>query len=119
MISMDGSVVPQFGRGGAGGALDRGLGCKCPSRAPPGGRLRGRANPDSGRITHVVRLVFANQEVSLAEALLARHLESNVLGEAFTENSFVIEPVHYLQLLDPRLIDRHVHAVLALIGDHI
>ena len=30
-------------------------------------------------------------------------------GEAVTENSFVIEPVHDMQLLDPGLIGRHVH----------
>jgi DNA polymerase-3 subunit gamma/tau len=47
-----------------------------------------------------VRLVFSNEEAQAAEGLLARHLESNVLGDDFTEDSFVIERVHHLSLLD-------------------
>ncbi|TMQ68022.1 MAG: alpha/beta fold hydrolase [Candidatus Eisenbacteria bacterium] len=64
-----------------------------------------------------VRLVFSNEEAAAAEALLARHLESNVLGDDFTEDSFVIEPVHHLGLLDPALISRHVEDVLASTED--
>jgi serine/threonine protein kinase len=60
-----------------------------------------------------VRLVFSNEEAAPAEKLLARHLESNVLGEDFTEDSFVIEPVHHMALLDPALISRHVEEMLA------
>jgi len=60
-----------------------------------------------------VRLVFSNEEAVAAEALLARHLEDNVLGDDFTEESFVIERVHHLALLDPALIARHVDEVLA------
>lgn len=60
-----------------------------------------------------VRLVFSKQEADAAEALLARHLESNALGDDFTEDSFVIEPGHHLGLLDPGLILRHVDSVLA------
>jgi pimeloyl-ACP methyl ester carboxylesterase len=65
----------------------------------------------------VVRLVFSNEEAAAAEALLARHLESNVLGDDFTEDSFVIEPVHHLGLLDPALISRHVEQVFALLEE--
>ena len=60
-----------------------------------------------------VRLVFSNEEAAAAEALLARHLESNVLGNDFTEDSFVFERVHHLGLLDPDLISRHVEEVIA------
>jgi pimeloyl-ACP methyl ester carboxylesterase len=60
-----------------------------------------------------VRLVFSNEEAAAAEALLARHLESNVLGDDFSEDSFVIEPVHHIALLDPDLVMRHIDAVLA------
>ncbi len=60
-----------------------------------------------------VRLVFSNEEAPAAEALLARHLENNVLGDDFTEDSFVIERVHHLALLDRDLIARHVDEVLA------
>ncbi len=64
-----------------------------------------------------VRLVFSNEEAVAAEALLARHLETNVLGDAFTEESFAIERVHHLALLDPQLIARHVGEMLGSIGD--
>src|SRR5439155_25703303 len=62
-----------------------------------------------------VRLVFSNEEAAAAEALLARHLESNVLGDDFTENSFTIERVHHLALLDPALVSRHVEDVFGSI----
>jgi len=45
--------------------------------------------------------------------MLARHLESNVLGDEFTEDSFVIERVHHMRLLDPGLIVRHIESMLA------
>ena len=48
-----------------------------------------------------------------AEALLTRHLETNVLGDVSTEDSFVVEPVHHISLLDPELISRHIEAALA------
>ncbi|HEV2104930.1 MAG TPA: alpha/beta fold hydrolase, partial [Candidatus Eisenbacteria bacterium] len=59
-----------------------------------------------------VRLVFSNEEAAAAEALLARHLEENVLGDDFVENSFTIERVHHLALLDFALITRQVEDVL-------
>jgi hypothetical protein len=55
-----------------------------------------------------VRLVFSREEQDDAETLIARHLENNVLGDAFTVDSLVIEPVSHLGLLDPDLIARHV-----------
>ena len=61
-----------------------------------------------------VRLVFSNEEAAAAEALLARHLESNVLGNDFTADSFVFERVHHLALLDPELMSRHVEQMIAL-----
>jgi hypothetical protein len=63
----------------------------------------------------VVRLVFARGEQEQVEALLSRHLETNVLGDEFTEDSLVIEPVHRLAMLDPALIAPHVAGVLAAI----
>ena len=59
-----------------------------------------------------VRLVFSNEEADDAEALLARHLEKNVLGDGFREDAFVIEPVHHMGLLDPGLILGHVERVV-------
>jgi pimeloyl-ACP methyl ester carboxylesterase len=60
-----------------------------------------------------LRLVFSSQEARAAEALLARHLESNVPGDDFTEDSFVFERVHHLGLLDPDLMSRHVEEMIA------
>src|SRR5262249_55935991 len=68
------------------------------------------------RVPHV-RLVFSNEEAVAAEALLARHLESNVLGDDFTEKSFTIERVHHLALLDFGLITREVENVFGSIRD--
>ena len=65
----------------------------------------------------VVRLVFSDQEAGPAERLLARHLEDNTLGDAFTEDSFVTERVHHLKLLDPSLIQRHIEGVLRALDD--
>lgn len=59
-----------------------------------------------------VRMVFSHTEADAARALLARHLECDVLGDAFTEDSFVFEPVHHVELTDPDLIARHLAAVL-------
>jgi pimeloyl-ACP methyl ester carboxylesterase len=64
-----------------------------------------------------VRLVFSNEEAAAAEGLLTRHLENNVLGDDFTGESFAIERVHHLALLDPVLIARHVDDVLASLED--
>jgi len=52
-----------------------------------------------------------------AEALLARHLDQNVLGDEFSERSFVIEHVHHVELSDPGLITRHLDAILEEISD--
>jgi pimeloyl-ACP methyl ester carboxylesterase len=68
------------------------------------------------RVPHV-RLVFSNEEAAAAEALLARHLESNVLGDDFTEKTFSIERVHHLALLDFGLITRLVDEVFGSIVD--
>ncbi len=59
-----------------------------------------------------VRLVFSDQEAGPAEALLARHLEQNVLGDEFSEDSYLIEPVHHAALLEAGLVRRHVESVL-------
>jgi pimeloyl-ACP methyl ester carboxylesterase len=63
------------------------------------------------RVPHL-RLVFSNEESAAAEALLGRHLESNVLGDDFVESSFVFEPVHHLGLLEPERLLGHVEALL-------
>src|SRR5439155_17088249 len=69
--------------------------------------------PSAKRRVPQVRLVFSNEEAAAAEALLARHLESNVLGDDFTENSFTIERVHHLALLDLALVSRRLDPLAA------
>ena len=65
----------------------------------------------------VVRMVFGAEETDAAEALLARHLDDNVLGDDFAADSFAIEPVHHLTLLEPERIQRHIAAVFEAL-DH-
>lgn len=64
-----------------------------------------------------VRFVFSDEEAGPAEALLARHLERNVLGDTFTESSYVIEPVHHVALLEPDLVARHIESVLVQLAE--
>ena len=60
-----------------------------------------------------VRFVFSNEEAAPAEAILSRHLEQNVLGDRFTEESYVTEPVRHGQLPDPSIANRYVESVVA------
>jgi len=60
-----------------------------------------------------VRFVFSDAEAGPAEAVLARHLEQNVLGDRFTESSYVTEPVSHAQLCEPVLANRYVESVVA------
>jgi len=60
-----------------------------------------------------VRFVFSNEEAAPAEAVLARHLEQNVLGDRFTEDSYVTEPVAHGRLPEPALVNRYVESVIA------
>ncbi len=64
-----------------------------------------------------VRIVFSNEEAGLAEALLERHLEANVLGDDYFERSYVIEPTHHLALFEPELVARHVEDALAQLAE--
>lgn len=59
-----------------------------------------------------VRVVFSQQEREPAEELLARHLDQNILGDAFTDQSFAIEPVHHIDLIRPDLVSKHLEALL-------
>ena len=60
-----------------------------------------------------VRFVFSNEEAGPAEAVLARHLEQNVLGDRFTEDSYVTEPVAHGRLPEPAIVNRYVESVVA------
>jgi hypothetical protein len=60
-----------------------------------------------------VRFVFSNEEAGPAEAVLARHLEQNVLGDRYTEGSYVTEPVAHGRLPEPELANRYIESVVA------
>ncbi|HET7904155.1 MAG TPA: alpha/beta fold hydrolase, partial [Candidatus Eisenbacteria bacterium] len=63
-----------------------------------------------------VRFVFSDGEAGPAEAVLARHLEQNVLGDRFAEKTWVTEPVAHAQLTEPRIVNRYVESVIAELG---
>lgn len=56
--------------------------------------------------------MFSNEETQQVETLLARHLETNVPGNGYSEDSFLVEPVHHMDLLDPGLVLRHLESVI-------
>ncbi|MCK5405823.1 MAG: hypothetical protein KAJ37_00150, partial [Candidatus Krumholzibacteria bacterium] len=58
-----------------------------------------------------VRCVFASDNV-YAEALLSRHLENGVLGDKFSEEMFVFEPVDHMGLSEPDFVLRYIDRVL-------
>ncbi|HEX7076941.1 MAG TPA: protein kinase [Candidatus Eisenbacteria bacterium] len=60
-----------------------------------------------------VRFVFSDAEAGPAEAVLTRHLEQNVLGDRFTEASYVTEPVAHSRLPEPGIANRYVESVVA------
>ena len=65
-----------------------------------------------------VRFVFSNEEAGPADAVLARHLEHNVLGDRYTEGSYVTEPVAHGRLPEPALANRYIESVVAELMAH-
>ena len=59
-----------------------------------------------------VRFVFSDAEAAPAEAVLARHLEQNVLGDRYTERSYVTEPISHSRLPEPALACRYIEEVV-------
>jgi serine/threonine protein kinase len=55
------------------------------------------------RVPHV-RCVFAEEESEYAEAILARHLEENILGEAFHEDAISVTTVGHMDLTTPGVL---------------
>ena len=60
-----------------------------------------------------VRFVFSNVEAAAAEAVLARHLEQNVLGDRYTERSWVTEAIAHTALPEPAIANRYIESVVA------
>jgi len=60
-----------------------------------------------------VRFVFSDAEAVQAEAVLARHLEQNVLGDRYSEKTYVTEKLAHHQLSEPDIVLRYVESVVA------
>ena len=60
-----------------------------------------------------VRFVFSDAEAAPAEAILARHLKENILGDRYTERSYVTEPTAHGRLAEPTLVNRYIESVVA------
>jgi serine/threonine protein kinase len=60
-----------------------------------------------------VRFVFSEAEAGPAEAVLARHLEQNVLGDRYSETSYVTERITHGRLPEPALANRYIESVVA------
>lgn len=60
-----------------------------------------------------VRFVFSDGEAAPAEAVLKRHLEQDVLGERFTEDSYVTEPISHGRLTESVIANRYIESVIA------
>jgi len=60
-----------------------------------------------------VRFVFSDAEALPAEAVLARHLEQNVLGDRYSEKTYVTEKLTHHQLSEPDVVLRYTESVVA------
>ncbi|HEX5030295.1 MAG TPA: protein kinase [Candidatus Eisenbacteria bacterium] len=60
-----------------------------------------------------VRFVFSDAEAAAAEAVLARHLDQNVLGDRYSEKTYVTEKLAHGQLTEPRIAIPHIESVVA------
>ncbi len=60
-----------------------------------------------------VRFVFSDAEAGPAQEVLARHLEHDILGDRFTERSYVTEPVSHGRLPESALTNRYIESVVA------
>jgi hypothetical protein len=60
-----------------------------------------------------VRFVFSDAEAAPAEAMLSRHLEQNVLGDRYSESSYLTERIAHGQLTEPKLAIRYIESVVA------
>ena len=63
------------------------------------------------RVPHI-RFIFSRYEFEALDEILRRHLESNVLGDGFKEETIVRENVSHLDLSDPELMLKHTQAII-------
>jgi serine/threonine protein kinase len=62
-----------------------------------------------------VRFVFSRYEFEALDEILRRHLESNILGDDFREDTIIRENVSHLALSDPELLMNQTLALIAQI----
>jgi len=55
------------------------------------------------RVPHV-RVLFAEEEMADAEAIIARHLDENVLGDRFTAETIQFASVGHMELTVPEVM---------------
>ena len=60
-----------------------------------------------------VRFVFSDAEAAAAEAVLSRHLDQNVLGDRYSESSYITEKLAHGQLTEPKVAIRYIESVVA------
>jgi pimeloyl-ACP methyl ester carboxylesterase len=60
-----------------------------------------------------VRFVFSDAEAAPAEAVLSRHLEQNVLGDRYSEKSYVVEKLAHGRLTEPKVAIPYIESVVA------
>lgn len=66
------------------------------------------------KVPHV-RFVFSEYEIKALDKILGRHLEDNILGDYFREDTIIRENVSHLGLSDPELMLKHIRALVDLI----
>jgi serine/threonine protein kinase len=62
-----------------------------------------------------VRFVFSSYETEALDEILRRHLESNILGDKFMEDTIIRENVSHLRLADSEVVLKHMLALIAQI----
>jgi hypothetical protein len=63
------------------------------------------------RVRHV-RCVFSNGESMVLDKILSQHLDDNVLGDLYSEETIVHEHTRHMDLMDPTLVLRHVTEIV-------
>ncbi len=60
----------------------------------------------------VVKFVFCTDEFTALDRILRRHLEGNVLGEGYSEETILREEMSHSQLREPNIVLRHTLGAL-------
>lgn len=64
------------------------------------------------KMVPVVQFVFSTDEFTALDRILCRHLEGNVLGEGYSEETILREEMSHVQLGEPNIVLRHTLGAL-------